>query len=59
MTTPYNYADSSVTEMIDFFDTREEKKKSSAAAKKSNKKSLKKHKHEDSDPIVIESNDLC
>ena len=45
----FNYIDSTVKEMPDFFETRvenmepeEKKKKSSAAAKKSNKKSLKK-----------------
>ena len=52
----FNYADSTIKEMTDFFETRvenlepkEEKKKSSAAAKKTNRKSFKKCKQEDSD----------
>ena len=58
----FNYTDSTIKEMTDFFETgvenlepKEEKKKSSAAAKKSNKKSATKRKREDSDSSVIES----
>ena len=58
----FNYTDSAVKEMIDFFETRvenlepkEEKKKSSTAAKKSQTKSSKKRKWEDSDSSVVES----
>ena len=47
----FNYADSTIKEMTDFFETRvenlepkEEKKKSSAASKKANKRNFKKHK---------------
>ena len=57
----FNYADSTIKEMTDIFETRvenlerkEEKKKSSTAAKKS-KKSTKKRKREDSDFSVVES----
>ena len=55
-----NYADFTIKELTDFFETRveklepkEEKKKSSASAKKSNKKSLKKLKREDFDSSVV------
>ena len=59
----FNYVDSTIREMTDFFETREEnlepkeeEKKSSAAAKKfNNKKSAKKLKREDSDSSVVES----
>ena len=57
----FNFADSSVKEMTDLFETRvenlkpkEDKKKYSAAAKKSPKKA-KKRKKEDSDSSVVES----
>ena len=57
----FNYADSTIIDISDFFETREEKlepkeekKKSSAAIKKSLKK-LKERKQEDSDSIVVES----
>ena len=57
----FNYADSTIKEMTDFFETRvenlepkEDKKKSSVAAKKS-KKSLKKRKLEDSNSSVVDS----
>ena len=53
-------ADSTIKEMIDFFETmienfspKEKEKKSSAAAKKS-KKNSKKRKHKDSDSSVVE-----
>ena len=56
----FNYTDSTIKEMIDFYETRvenlepkEEKKKSSAAAKKA-KKSYKKRKREDSNSNVVE-----
>ena len=59
----FNYADSIIKEMTDFFGTRvenlehkEDKKKSSAATKKS-KKFLKKRKREDSDSSVVESSE--
>ena len=55
----FNYADSTIKEMRDFFETRvenlepkEENKKSSAAAKKS-KKSHKNRKSDDSDSSVV------
>ena len=58
----FKYADSTIKEMTDLFETRVEnlepkveKKKSSAAAKKS-KKSHKKKKREDSDSSVVNSN---
>ena len=57
----FNYVDSTIKEMTDFFETRvqnlkpkEDKKKSSAAAKKF-KESHKKRKREDSDSKVVES----
>ena len=57
----FNYANSTVKEMTDFFETREEnlepkeeKKKFSAAAKKSLEK-IKKRKREDSDSSVVKS----
>ena len=57
----FNYADSTIKEMTDFFETRvenlkskEDRKKSSAASKK-NKKSHKKRKREDSNSSFIES----
>ena len=61
----FNYADSAVNEMTDFFETRvenlepkEKKKKLSGAAKKSkDKKSTKKRKREDSNSSVIESSE--
>ena len=59
----FNYADSAIKEMTDFFDTKvenlepKEKEKSSAAAKKSNKKSAKKCKQEESDSSVLESSE--
>ena len=59
----FNYADSTIKEMTDIFETRvenlepkEDKKKSSAAAKKSNK-STKKRKREDSDSSAVESSE--
>ena len=60
-----NYADSTVKEINDFFETivenlepKEDRKKSSAAAKKSNdKKCTKNRKRADSDPRVIESSE--
>ena len=59
----FNYADSTIKEMTDFFETRvenlepkEEKKKSSTAAKKI-KKSNKKRKRDDSDSSVVESSE--
>ena len=59
----FNYADSTIKEMSDFFATRvdnlepkEEKKKCSAAANKSHKK-IKKWKREDSDSSIVESNE--
>ena len=59
----FNYADSTIKEMTDFFETRvenlepkEHKEKSSAAAKKS-KKFTKKRKREDSDSSVVESSE--
>ena len=59
----FNYADSTIKEMTDFFETlaedlepKEEKKKSSEAAKKSkDKRSIKKRKQEDSNTSVVES----
>ena len=61
----FNYADSNIKEMTDWFETRvvnlepkEEKKKSSAASKKSLKKA-KKRKREDSDSSVVESIKEC
>ena len=58
----FNYANSTVKEMTDFFETRVEnlepkgkKKKASTAAKKTHKKSAKKRKREDSDSSVVES----
>ena len=60
----FNYADSTIKEMTDFFGARvenlepkEEKKKFIAAAKKTNKQILKKRKKEDSDPSVIDSSE--
>ena len=57
----FNYADSTIKEMTDFFEIRvenmepkEDKKNSSAASKKS-KKSTKKTKREDSNSDVVES----
>ena len=57
----FNYEDSTIKEITDFFESRlqnletnEEKKKSSAAAKKSLKKSTKKRKLEYSDSCVVE-----
>ena len=57
----FNYADYTIKEMSDFFETRvenleprEEMEKSSAASKKS-KKILKKRKREDSNSSVVES----
>ena len=59
----FNYADSTIKEMSDFFETRvenlepkEEKKKYSAAAKRS-KKNSKKRKREDSYSGVVESSE--
>ena len=59
-----NYADCTIKEMTDFFETgvenlepKEEKKKSFAAAKKTNKKNFKKLIREDSDSSVVESNE--
>ena len=59
----FNYTDSIIKEMTDFFETREEnlepkkeKKKSSATAKKSLKKAKMK-KREDSDSNVVESSE--
>ena len=59
----FNYADFTVNEMSDFFETRvenlkpkEEKKKSSAVAKKSFKK-VKKRIREDSNSSVLESSE--
>ena len=59
----FNYADSTIKEMIDFFETRvenlepkEDRKMSSSASKKP-RKALKKRKREDSDSSVIESSD--
>ena len=59
----FNYADSTIKKMTDFFETRvenlkpkEEKKKSSAVAKKPTKKA-KKRKREDSISSVVESSD--
>ena len=56
----FNYADSTIKEMTNLFETRvenlepkEDRKKSSAASKKS-KKAHKKRKREDSDSSVIE-----
>ena len=61
----FNYADSTIKEMTDFFGTRveklepkEDKKTSSVAAKKS-KKSNKKSKREDSNFSVVESSEEC
>ena len=58
----FNYADPTIKEMTDFFETmvensepKEDKKKCSAASKKNLKKSHKKRKREDSDSSVIES----
>ena len=58
----FNYANSTIKERTDFFETRvenlepkEEKKKSSAATKKTNKKNLKKRKKENSSSNVVES----
>ena len=60
----FNYADYTIKEMTDFFETRvenlkpnEKMKKSSAAAKQFTKKSLKKRKQEDFDSSVVESSD--
>ena len=57
----FDYADSTVKEMSDFFETRvenleprEDRKKSSSASKKP-RKALKKRKREDSDSSVVES----
>ena len=59
----FNYTDSTIKEMTDFFETRvenlepkEEKKKSSAAVKKS-KKTNKKRKRDVSDSSVVESSE--
>ena len=59
----FNYADSTIKEMSDFFETRveklevkEDKKKVLAVAKKV-KKSHKKRKREDSDSSVVESSE--
>ena len=59
----FNYVDSTIKEMTDFFETRvenlepkEEKKRSSAAAEKS-KTSRKKRKRDDSDSSVVESSE--
>ena len=58
-----NYAESTIKEMTDFFETRvdnlepkEEKKKASAVAKKTNKK-IKKRTREDSNASVVESSE--
>ena len=58
----FNYEDSTIKEMTDFFESRVEnlelkgeKKKYPAAAKKTSKKSAMKRKREDSDSSVIES----
>ena len=59
----FNYADSTIKEMTDFFETKvenlepkEDKKKSSAAAKKPKHEiSTKKQKQKDSNPSVVES----
>ena len=59
----FNYRDSLVEEMTDFFETREEnleprddrKKPSTESKKKKEKKSLKKRKREESNSIVKES----
>ena len=60
----FNYADSTIKEKTDLFETRveilvpkEEKKKASAGAKKANKKSANKHKQEDSNSSVIDSSE--
>ena len=61
----FNYTDSTVKEMTDYFETRvenlepkEDKKKSSPAAKKSNDKTFTKtRKQEDYDSIVVESSE--
>ena len=59
----FNYAETTIKEMTDFFEARvenlepkEDKKKSSAAAKKS-KKAYKKRKREDSDSSVVEASE--
>ena len=59
----FNYADSTIKEMTDFFETKvknlepkEDKKKSSAAAKKT-KKSHKKRKKEYFDSSVVETSE--
>ena len=60
----FNYADSTIKEMTDFFETRvenlepkEDRKKSSVASKK-NKKSTKKRKREDFNSSVVESREM-
>ena len=60
----FNYADYTIKEMTDIFETRvenfepnEEKQKSSAAAKKTNKKRHKKRKWDDSDSSFVESSE--
>ena len=61
----FNYADSTIKELSDFFETgvenlelKEENKKSSVAAKKAKeKKSLRKRKQADTDSKVIESSE--
>ena len=59
----FNYADSTIKEICDFFETRvenlepkEDKKKSSAAAKKT-LKNAKKRKREDSGSSVVQSSE--
>ena len=60
----FNYADSTIKDMTNFFETRveklepkEDRKKSSVASKKS-KKSIKKRKRDDSNPSVVESSKI-
>ena len=60
----YNYADSTIKEMTNFFKTRvenlepkEDKKKSSAAAKKNSKKNYKKWKMEYCGYSVVDSSE--
>ena len=59
----FNYADSTIKETTDFFETRvenlepkEDKERSSAASKKPLKK-FKKSKREDSDSSIVESSE--
>ena len=62
----FNYADSTIKEITDLFETgvenlelKKEKKKSTAATKKSHKKSSKKHKQEDSNSSLVEFSEGC